>query len=131
MRSYFATIGDSAHPDHEDSRVRAITNFQELLGLLPPSTRCPSPRRLTPVRSPSVVAFREFSVITEETIVSERKRFRTVIADEIEKFSKRAAVRNLKTTGKFSKDDISIIYECVLCLLTHRQVPLVRDGHEC
>jgi hypothetical protein len=32
MRSYFATIGDSAHPDHPDSRVRAITNFQELLG---------------------------------------------------------------------------------------------------
>lgn len=36
MRSYFARIGDSAHPDHEDSRVRAITNFQELLGLCPP-----------------------------------------------------------------------------------------------
>lgn len=33
MRGYFATIGDSAHPGHEDPRVRAITNFQELLGM--------------------------------------------------------------------------------------------------
>jgi hypothetical protein len=31
MRNYFAKIGDSAHPNHPDPRVRAITNFQELL----------------------------------------------------------------------------------------------------
>ncbi|WVW78360.1 hypothetical protein I302_100314 [Kwoniella bestiolae CBS 10118] len=89
MRSYFATIGDSAHPDHPDPRVRAITNFQELL----------------------VVAFREFNVITDETITAERKRLRAIISDEIEKFSKRAAVRNLKNIGKFSKDQIGIIYD--------------------
>ncbi|KAK8847460.1 hypothetical protein IAR55_005318 [Kwoniella newhampshirensis] len=89
MRSYFATIGDSAHPNHPDPRVRAITNFQELL----------------------VVAFREFNVITDETILAERKRLRAIISDEIEKFSKRAAVRNLKHIGKFSKDQIGIIYD--------------------
>ncbi|WVQ75931.1 hypothetical protein IAR50_005566 [Cryptococcus sp. DSM 104548] len=89
MRQYFSTIGDSAHPDHADPRVRAITNFQELL----------------------VVAFREFSVITDETILSERKRLRAIISDEIEKFSKRAAVRNLKKVGKFSKEQTGIIYD--------------------
>ncbi|KAH8089610.1 putative GTPase-activating protein [Filobasidium floriforme] len=89
MRSYFATLGDSAHPDHSDPRVRAITNFQELL----------------------VVAFREFNVITEETIQSERKRFRAIIADEIEMFSKRAAVRNLKFTGRFNKEQVTTIYD--------------------
>ncbi|WWC86831.1 uncharacterized protein L201_001710 [Kwoniella dendrophila CBS 6074] len=89
MRSYFATIGDSAHPDHPDPRVRAITNFQELL----------------------VVAFREFNVITDDTITAERKRLRAIISDEIEKFSKRAAVRNLKNIGKFSKENIGIIYD--------------------
>lgn len=89
MRNYFATLGDSAHPDHHDPRVRAITNFQELL----------------------VVAFREFNVITDETIQSERKRFRAIIADEIENFSKRAAVRNLKATGRLSKDQIGTIYD--------------------
>ncbi|CED83364.1 GTPase-activating protein VRP [Phaffia rhodozyma] len=89
MRDYFATIGDSAHPESDDPRVRSITNFQELL----------------------VVAFREFNIITEETILSERKRFRADIADEIESFSKRAAVRNLKSLGSFTKEQISIIYD--------------------
>lgn len=89
MRNYFATIGDSAHPSHSDPRVRAITNFQELL----------------------VVAFREFNVITDDTIFSERRRFRAIIADEIESFSKRAAVRNLKTIGRFSRDQVSMIYD--------------------
>lgn len=89
MRNYFATIGESAHPDHADPRVRAITNFQELL----------------------VVAFREFNVITDETIQSERKRLRAIIADEIEKFSKRAAVRNLKHVGRFDKDAVGVIYD--------------------
>lgn len=58
-----------------------------------------------------VVAFREFSIITDETITSERKRFRADIADEIESFSKRAAVRNLRSLGSFSKEEISIIYD--------------------
>jgi hypothetical protein len=89
MRNYFATIGDSAHPNHPDPRVRAITNFQELL----------------------VVAFREFNVITDETIQAERKRLRAIISDEIEKFSKRSAVRNLKDVGKFDKEQIGIIYD--------------------
>lgn len=57
------------------------------------------------------MAFREFSIITEDTIVTERRKFRAQIADEIESFSKRAAVRNLKTNGKFTKDQISIIYD--------------------
>ncbi|KAJ9094355.1 hypothetical protein QFC19_007963 [Naganishia cerealis] len=89
MRNYFATLGDSAHPSHSDPRVRAITNFQELL----------------------VVAFREFNVITDDTIHSERRRFRAIIADEIESFSKRAAVRNLKTTARFSRDQVGMIYD--------------------
>jgi ribosomal protein S9 len=89
MRSYFSTIGDSAHPNHPDPRVRAITNFQELL----------------------VVAFREFNVITDDTIQSERRRLRAIISDEIEKFSKRAAVRNLRAVGSFSKEQVGIIYD--------------------
>lgn len=89
MRNYFATIGDSAHPNHPDPRVRAITNFQELL----------------------VVAFREFNVIGDDTIQAERKRLRAIISDEIEKFSKRAAVRNLKAVGSFDKEQVGIIYD--------------------
>ncbi|KIO20021.1 hypothetical protein M407DRAFT_82029 [Tulasnella calospora MUT 4182] len=89
MRDYFASLGDSAHPNSSDPRVKNITNFQELL----------------------LVAFREFSVITDETIISERKRFRAGVTSTLESFSKRAAIRNLKFTGRFSKDQCGAIYD--------------------
>ncbi|TFK39517.1 rab-GTPase-TBC domain-containing protein [Crucibulum laeve] len=91
MRDYFANLGESAHPQSADPRARAITRFQELL----------------------LVSFREFSVITDETILSERKRFRSEIIHSIESFSKRAAVRNLKTLGRFTKEQAGLIYDAL------------------
>ncbi|QRV89023.1 GTPase-activating protein GYP2 [Ceratobasidium sp. AG-Ba] len=89
MRTYFSSLDKSAHPDHPDSRTRAITNFQELL----------------------LVAFREFSTITDATIIAERKRFRTEIVSGVESFAKRAAVRNLSTFGRFTRDEVGGIYD--------------------
>ena len=89
MKNYFRTLGDSAHPNSPNPRHRQITNFQELL----------------------VVAFREFGIITDETIASERRRFRQEIVEEIEQFAKRSAIRNLKDHGRFSKDQIGLIYD--------------------
>lgn len=58
-----------------------------------------------------VVAFREFSSITDETIANERKRFRGEVVVSIENFAKRSTIRNLKNTGGLSKDDIGLIYD--------------------
>ncbi|GLB43224.1 putative TBC-domain-containing protein [Lyophyllum shimeji] len=91
MRDYFASLGDSAHPNSTDPRARAITRFQELL----------------------LVSFREFSVITDDMILSERRRFRNEIIHSIESFSKRSAVRNLKTLGRFTKDQAGFIYDAL------------------
>lgn len=91
MRDYFATLGDSAHPQSNDPRARAITRFQELL----------------------LVSFREFAVITDDTILSERRRFRAEIIHSIESFSKRSAVRNLKSLERFSKDQAGMIYDAL------------------
>ena len=91
MRDYFTSLGESAHPQSSDSRTRAITCFQELL----------------------LVAFREFSVITEETILSERRRFRSEIIHGIESFSRRAAVRNLRTLGRFNKEQAGKLYDAL------------------
>ncbi|KAF7317640.1 hypothetical protein MKEN_00851500 [Mycena kentingensis (nom. inval.)] len=91
MRDYFASLGDSAHPNSPDPRARAITRFQELL----------------------LVSFREFSVITDELIQSERRRFRSEIIHSIESFSKRSAIRNLKTLGRFSKDQAGLVYDAL------------------
>ncbi len=89
MRDYFTSLGESAHPDSQDPRARAITRFQELL----------------------LVSFREFSVITDDMILSERRRFRGEIIHSIESFSKRSAVRNLRTLGRFNKEQAGHIYD--------------------
>jgi TBC1 domain family member 8/9 len=91
MRDYFASLGESAHPNSSDPRARAITRFQELL----------------------LVSFREFSVITEETILSERRKFRYEIIHSIESFSKRSAIRNLKSLGRFSKEQAGYVYDAL------------------
>ncbi|KAF5359991.1 hypothetical protein D9758_007584 [Tetrapyrgos nigripes] len=91
MRDYFASLGESAHPGSSDPRARAITRFQELL----------------------LVSFREFSVITDDLIYSERKRFRSEIINSIETFSKRSAVRNLKSLGRFTKEQAGLIYDAL------------------
>ncbi|KAG8744610.1 hypothetical protein FRC10_009835 [Ceratobasidium sp. 414] len=89
MRAYFSSLDQSAHPTHPDARTRAITNFQELL----------------------LVAFREFSTITDATIIAERKRFRTEIVSGVESFAKRAAVRNLGSFGRFTRDEVGGVYD--------------------
>jgi TBC1 domain family member 8/9 len=97
MRDYFSSLGDSAHPNASDPRSRAIIKFQELL----------------------LVAFREFSIINDETIESERRRYRGEIVHGIESFAKRAAIRNLTTYCRFSKDHIGLIYDVLfkaLCI---------------
>ncbi|KAE9405257.1 TBC-domain-containing protein [Gymnopus androsaceus JB14] len=91
MRDYFASLGESAHPHSTDPRARAITRFQELL----------------------LVSFREFSVITDDLILSERKRFRNEIIHSIETFSKRSAVRNLRSLGRFTKDQAGLVYDAL------------------
>ena len=57
------------------------------------------------------MSFREFSVITDETILSERKAFRAEIIHGIESFAKRGAVRNLKNLGSFTKEQAGLIYD--------------------
>lgn len=98
MRDYFASLGDSAHPNSPDPRARAITRFQELL----------------------LVSFREFSVITDDTIISERRKFRAEIIFAIESFAKRSAVRNLRSLHRFDKIQAGLIYDALyraMCLV--------------
>lgn len=103
MRDYFASLGDSAHPESPDPRTRAITRFQELL----------------------LVSFREFSVITDETIQSERRKFRGQIIQSIESYAKRSALRSLKRTGRFDKQQLGLVYDALfkaICV-----IPAVAD----
>lgn len=98
MKAYFTTLGDSAYPESSDPRLRSITRFQELL----------------------VVAFREFSMITDDVIMSERKKHQKGVVVSIENFAKRSTIRNLKQTGRLDKDQLGKIYD-------HFQLALLRS----
>lgn len=87
LRNYFRSLGDSAYPESSDERRKQITKFQQLL----------------------VIAFREFSIVSNDTIDSERKRFRQQIVEEIEGFARRCAIRNLKDHGRFSKAQLYVV----------------------
>jgi TBC1 domain family member 8/9 len=109
MRTYFTTLGDSAHPNSSDPRARAITNFQELL----------------------LVSFREFSIITSETIHSERRRFRGEVVVGIEGFARRAAVRSLKDFGRLGKERAGLVYDVLyraMCVVPPPPVVVVGGG---
>ncbi|KAF8889264.1 rab-GTPase-TBC domain-containing protein [Infundibulicybe gibba] len=115
MRDYFASLGESAHPESTDPRTRAITKFQELL----------------------LISFREFSVITDETILSERRRYRSEIIHSIESFAKRSAVRNLKSLGRFSKEQAGLVYDALykaMCIVPPPPAaappPVLLDSHD-
>ncbi|KAI0642421.1 TBC-domain-containing protein [Trametes meyenii] len=103
MREYFASLGDSAHPGSSDPRARAITRFQELL----------------------LVSFREFAVISDDTIQSERRRYRSEIVHSIESFSKRSAIRNLRTLERFTKDQAGLIYDALFKAICIEPPPAV------
>lgn len=59
------------------------------------------------------MSFREFAIITDETIQNERKKYRSEIVHSIESFSKRSAVRNLRTLHRFTKEQAGFIYDAL------------------
>jgi hypothetical protein len=106
LKTYFASLGDSAHPNSTDPRLRQVTRFQVLLVT---AFRCISSCSL--VRLASDRPHSEFGIITDDTVASERKRFRAEVVESIETFIKRTAIRNLSSTGRLSKADLSSAHD--------------------
>lgn len=90
LKSYFTKLGDSAHPKSENPKLRAVTNFQALM----------------------VVAFKEFSGITQATISDLRSKHKDAVLDNIESFAKRTSIRNLgPESKKLSQNDLGFLYD--------------------
>ncbi|CAG8504045.1 29156_t:CDS:10 [Gigaspora margarita] len=89
LKNYFSTLDKPAHPDNKNPKIREITKFNELM----------------------VVASKEFESITTESLIELRKTYQLKVVHNIESFTKRSIIRNLQNTLKFSKEDISIIYD--------------------
>ncbi|KAL3480453.1 rab-GTPase-TBC domain-containing protein [Aspergillus californicus] len=90
LKSYFSRLDESAHPRSENPKLRAITRFQELM----------------------VVAFKEFSQITHQTIIDERDKHKDAVLNNIESFARRTSIRNLGPDSKqLSPDDLGAVYD--------------------
>lgn len=89
LKNYFSTLGDSAHPESTNPKIRQVTKFQELL----------------------VVAFREFSAVSESMINEQRRKYESKVLDDIEVFAKRTQIRNVKKIRNVNKNQLGIIYD--------------------
>lgn len=100
LKSYFSRLDESAHPRSENPKLRSITRFQELM----------------------VVAFKEFSGITHNTITEQREKHKNAVLENIENFAKRTSIRNLGPDSKrLSVDDLGLIYDRFYEVLYDRQ----------
>jgi TBC1 domain family member 8/9 len=100
LKSYFARLDESAHPTSENPKLRAVTRFQELM----------------------VVAFKEFSGITQSSITELRLKNKDSVLNNIESFAKRTAIRNLGPDSKLlSTDDLGALYDRFYGVLYERQ----------
>ncbi|KAI9265974.1 rab-GTPase-TBC domain-containing protein [Sporodiniella umbellata] len=85
LKSFFQSIGS-----HSDKlRDRKLTTFNDLM----------------------LVAYREFSLVTNELIADLRRQNQLKVGAGIESFTKRATIRHLKDMSGFSKEDVGIIYD--------------------
>ncbi|KAF1832333.1 GTPase-activating protein-like protein GYP2 [Decorospora gaudefroyi] len=100
LKTYFSRLDESAHPKSENSKLRAVTRFQELM----------------------VVAFKEFAGITQNTISEQRAKHKDAVLENIESFAKRTSIRNLgPESKKLSLNDLSFLYDKFYAVLYERQ----------
>ena len=100
LKNYFSRLGESAHPKSQDDKLRAQTKFQELM----------------------VVAFKEFSGITQALISEHRAKHKSSVLDNIENFAKRTSIRNLgPESKKLDLDDLGFLYDRFYGILYERE----------
>ena len=100
LKSYFSKLDESAHPKSENAKLRAVTRFQELM----------------------VVAFKEFSGITQSSISEQRMKHKDSVLSGIESFAKRTSIRNLGPDSKrLSVDELGALYDRFYGILYERQ----------
>ena len=100
LKTYFSRLEESAHPNSENEKLRAVTRFQELM----------------------VVAFKEFAGITQSMISEQRAKHKDAVLDNIESFAKRTSIRNLGPESKrLSMDDLGFLYDRFYGILYERE----------
>ncbi|KAK3846094.1 MAG: rab-GTPase-TBC domain-containing protein [Linnemannia gamsii] len=88
LKKYFGTLDESAFPNSTNPKARALTKFNELM----------------------LVAYKEFESVTAELVAELRRNHQLKVVHNIGSFTKRSQLRNI-APGKFSKDEMSVIYD--------------------
>lgn len=100
LKSFFSRLDESAHPNSSNEKLRALTRFQDLM----------------------VVALREFSSVTQDTITEHRAKYKDAVLENIESFAKRTSIRNLGPESKrLSMGDLSLLYDTFHRVLYEKQ----------
>jgi TBC1 domain family member 8/9 len=100
LKTYFSRLDESAHPNSENEKLRAITRFQELM----------------------VTAFKEFSGVTHLSIVDLRAKHIDNVKEGLATFAKRTSIRNLgPESKKLSPEDLSAVYDRFFGVLSDRR----------
>ncbi|KAI7850156.1 rab-GTPase-TBC domain-containing protein [Circinella umbellata] len=99
LKKYFNSLHEPLYPDSENVKARTLTKFNELL----------------------LVAYREFSSITDEKVRELRQTHQLKVVAGIESFAKRSTVRNIDETAGFSKEEMGILYDKFYNVLYYRQ----------
>ncbi|KAI9311928.1 rab-GTPase-TBC domain-containing protein [Dichotomocladium elegans] len=89
LKQYFNSLHEPLYPDSQNSKARNLTRFNELL----------------------LVAYREFSSVTDEKIREMRQTHQLKVVAGIESFAKRSTLRNIDDTAGLEKDELGIIYD--------------------
>jgi TBC1 domain family member 8/9 len=108
LKSYFSRLDESAHPKSENPKLKAVTRFQELM----------------------VVAFKEFSGITQSSITEQRMRHKDAVLNNIESFAKRTSIRNLgPDSKKLTLEELGALYDRFYGVLYERQqrIQMIQD----
>ncbi|KAI9249878.1 rab-GTPase-TBC domain-containing protein [Sporodiniella umbellata] len=89
LKQYFNHLDTPLYPNSENPKTRNLTKFNELL----------------------LVAYREFSSVTDVVVRELRQTLQFKVVAGIESFTKRSAVRNISNTAGLDKDKLGVIYD--------------------
>ncbi|CEP07863.1 hypothetical protein [Parasitella parasitica] len=99
LKDYFSHLDKPLYPNSENPKAKNLTKFNELL----------------------LVAYREFSSVTDELVRELRQTHQLKVVAGIESFTKRSAVRNIEDAAGLDKAELGIIYDKFYNVLYYKQ----------
>ncbi|KAI9252176.1 rab-GTPase-TBC domain-containing protein [Helicostylum pulchrum] len=105
LKQYFNSLDTPLYPNSDNPKAKNLTRFNELL----------------------LVAYREFSNVTDELVRELRQTHQLKVVAGIESFTKRSAVRNIENTAGLDKQELGIVYDKFYNVLYYKQKSMERN----